>query len=210
MLQAPGAGITTARFAERRWLKIGGENIVKKQVLDPMAELECVFTCGAYQLWEDPKTLKVLLVQMKDGKEIPILVSAWMSLGTAEEESAMVPPAFIREMVREVNQSREPSMPERRRLHGPRGTIDQGEVPASRIPRALRRQWTATETPIHPAPTPIPWLQSANNTVTQGSITSNPTPLIMYYEPPTGASPQPEEPEPPEPSWDEDRDANIR
>ena len=192
---------------------------MKKQVLDPMAELECVFTCGAYQLWEDPKTLKVLLVQMKDGKEIPILVSAWMSLGTAEEEYAMVPPAFIREMVREVNQSREPSMPERRRT-----TIDRGEVPASRIPRALRRQWTATGTPIYPAPTPpIPY-----NTVTQGSITSNPTPLIMYYEPPTGAgaSPQmvrddtvvnayvgqPEEPEPPEPSWpwDEDRDANIR
>ena len=209
MLQAPGAGITTARFAERRRLKIGGENIVKKQVLDRgsvlaercLAELECTFTCGAYQLWEDPKTLKVLLVQMKDGKEIPILVSAWMSLGTAEEEYAMVPPAFIREMVREVNQSREPSMPERRRT-----TIDRGEVPASRIPRALRRQWTATETPIYPAPTPpIPY-----NTVTQGSITSNPTPLIMYYEPPTGASPQPEDPEPPEPSWDEDRDANIR
>lgn len=195
---------------------------MKKQVLDRgsvlaercLAELECTFTCGAYQLWEDPKTLKVLLVQMKDGKEIPILVSAWMSLGTAEEAYAMVPPAFIREMVREVNQSREPSMPERRRT-----TIDRGEVPASRIPprarvlepvipRALRRQWTATETPIHPAPPPpIPYY-----TGTQGSITSNPTPLIMYYEPPTEVSPQPEEPEPPEPSWpwDEDRDANIR
>ena len=74
----------------------------------------------SYYLFEHPETLKNVLVKIDPGGARNLYPCAeWESIGLHKEPLATVPPAFIREMVRDLGRTRRVTPPPTRQPAGP-------------------------------------------------------------------------------------------